>query len=283
MSHQPSTINRESDDPRTAVNEIMSRSAIVLVEPKFEENIGAAARVAMNMGIGALKVVGERPLDRERMLKMATHKAARLIEEMECHRDCAAALAEFSLVVGTTARTGRQRKIPRHPREIMTELAPLMKENRLAMVFGPEDRGLENEHLKLCHHTSTIPTADFSSLNLAQAVAIHAYELRTAVSERIGSGLPFKEQKLATTFELEGMYEHLETVLRRIGFLKDRGGRDAYWMNSIRAGFSRLGLNSREVRIVRGFCRQFLWYDRNDLRNDPRTQPPEDSRRTPHG
>ncbi len=254
-------MNHEPDDPRTAVNEIMSRSAVVLVEPKFEENIGAAARVAANMGIGALKVVADRPLDRERMLKMATHKAARLIGEMERHRDCAAALAEFSLVVGTTARTGRQRKIPRPPRELMAGLAPLMQDNRLAMVFGPEDRGLENCHLKLCHHTSTIPTADFSSLNLAQAVAIHAYELRCALAAHLDAGLPFREQKLANTFELEGMYGHLETVLRRIGFLKDHDGRDAYWMNSIRAGFSRLGLSSREVRIVRGFCRQFLWYD----------------------
>jgi tRNA/rRNA methyltransferase len=185
---------------------------------------------------------------------------------MGVHRDCAAALAGFSLVVGATARTGRQRKAPVPPRRLMAGLVPLMRENRLAMVFGPEDRGLENEHLKLCHHTSTIPTADFSSLNLAQAVAVHAYELRCALEEHLGAQRPFREQKLANTFELEGMYEHLEKVLRRIDFLKDHEGRDTYWMNSIRAGFSRLGLSSREVRIVRGFCRQFLWYDEGKLK-----------------
>ncbi len=246
----------------------MSAGAVVLVEPKFEENIGAAARVAMNMGIGALKVVGDRPLDRERMLKMATHKAAMLIDNLEIHPDCGSALADFSLVIGTTARTGRQRKISRHPREIMAEIAPLLDENRLALVFGPEDRGLENEHLKYCHYTSTIPTADFSSLNLAQAVAIHVHELYTAVAGFIGSDEEFAGHKRASTFELEGMYEHLETTLRRIDFLKDRDGRYPYWINSIRAAFGRLGLNSREVRMVRGFCRQFLWYEEGKLKKN---------------
>ena len=251
-----------------ALQETMAGCAVVLVEPKFEENIGAAARVAMNMGIGSLKVVGNRPLEQERMLKMATHKAAHLIDKMEIHPDCASALAEFSLVIGTTARTGRQRKIARHPRSVMADIAPLLAANRLAMLFGPEDRGLENEHLKFCHYTSTIPTADFSSLNLAQAVAIHAHELYSAMGEHLETGLECKEQKRASTFELEGMYEHLETMLRRIDFLKDRDGRDSYWMNSIRAGFARLGLNSREVRIVRGFCHQFLWYDEGKLKRD---------------
>jgi tRNA/rRNA methyltransferase len=232
------------------------------VEPKYPENIGAAARTAMNMGLSSLIIVRQEPPDREKMLKVATHKAASLIENMEIHQDLASALAQFNVVIGTTTRHGRQRRPPNTPRETVKNLIPLMTENRIAIVFGPEHRGLTNDDLKFCQFTSTIPTSDFASLNLAQAVAIFCYE--------IYHGLLYDEiesrsfvPKQATSFELEGMYEHLEELLTKIDFLKKNSAQDDYWMNSIRKFLSRLGMQSREVKMIRGFCRQFLWYDEN--------------------
>ncbi len=244
------------------LNKALANVAVVLVEPKYPENIGAAARVAMNCGITRLLVVRDEPPDREKMLKMATHKAASLIENLELHQDLESALADFVVVVGTTARQGRQRRPPNTPRLTMHKVVPLLAENPTALLFGPEHRGLTNDDLKFCRFTSTIPTADFSSLNLAQAVGIHCYELYHELLFSQG-GLGSHVPKQASTFEMEGMYHHIEEVLRKIDFLKTTNhDQDDYWLNTIRKFLGRLGLQAREVKIIRGICRQFLWYDR---------------------
>jgi tRNA/rRNA methyltransferase len=241
----------------------LANVAVVLVEPKYPENIGAAARVAMNCGVGRLIVVRQEAPDREKMLKMATHKAAELIDRLELFDNLEAALAGFPVVVGTTARQGRQRRPPNTPRVTMGQVVPLLAANRTALMFGPEHRGLTNDDLKFCRFTSTIPTADFASLNLAQAVGIHCYELYHELLYSRAGATAFAP-KQATTFELEGMYGHMEEVLRKIDFLKNTNhDQDDYWLNTIRKFLGRLGLQSREVKIIRGFCRQFLWYDRN--------------------
>ena len=247
-------------DPEIAA--LLDKISIVLVEPKYPENIGSAARIMKNMGLSQLIVIRQEDPDRETMLKLATHKAAGIIEGMEIHRDLSAALAPFSVIVGTTTRHGRQRRPPNAPRETVEKLIPLMAENKVAIMFGPEHQGLTNDDLKFCHLTSTIPSSDFASLNLAQAVAIFSYEIYHGLlygNENIQSFAP----KQATSYELEGMYEHLEELLTKIDFLKKNHDQDEYWMNSIRKFLGRLGMQSKEVKMIRGFCRQFLWYDNN--------------------
>ena len=236
---------------------LLDNIAIVLMEPKYPENIGAAARCAMNMGISRLIVVCSEAHDREKMLKMATHKAAHLIEDLTRFTNLKDALAPFSHVVGTTARQGRKRRIENSPRYMLETILPLLETNRIALLFGPEDRGLTNDDLKYCQTKVTIPTADFSSLNLAQAVAILCYELYWGImySGKLMQSAP----KLASSHELEGMYEHVEKLLNRIGFLRTNDS--SYWIRNIRNFLGRVGLRAKEARIIRGFCRQFLWYD----------------------
>jgi len=242
--------------------QMLDNIAIVLMEPKYPENIGAAARCAMNMGISQLIVVRDETPDQEKMLKMATHKAAHLIENLKLFKTLAEALAPFSHAVGTTARQGRKRRIENSPRFMLETILPLLQNNRVAILFGPEHRGLTNDDLKYCQTTVTIPTADFSSLNLAQAVAILCYELYWGV---MYSGKTVKSSpKLATTYELEGMYEHVEQLLSRVGFLRTNDA--SYWIRNIRHFLGRVGLRAKEARIIRGFCRQFMWYE-NQLQN----------------
>jgi tRNA/rRNA methyltransferase len=237
--------------------QMLDNIAIVLMEPKYPENIGAAARCAMNMGISRLVVVRKEAPDHEKMLKMATHKAAHLIENLKCFTNLEEALAPFSHVVGTTARHGRKRHIENSPRYLLDSILPLLKNNQVALLFGPEHRGLTNEDLKYCQTTVTIATADFSSLNLAQAVAILCYEIYWGV---IYSGKVMQSSpKLASSHELEGMYEHIEKLLSQIGFLRTNDS--SYWIRNIRKFLGRVGLRAKEARIIRGFCRQFLWYD----------------------
>ena len=236
---------------------LLDNIAIVLMQPKYPENIGAAARCAMNMGISRLIVVHNDAPDQEKMLKMATHKAAHIIEGLQRFISLKEALAPFSHVVGTTARQGRKRRIENSPRHMMDTILPLLEKNQVALLFGPEHRGLTNDDLKYCQTTVTIPTADFSSLNLAQAVAILCYEIYWSVmySGRIMQPGP----KLASSSELEGMFDHVEKLLNQIGFL--RTDDSSYWIRNIRQFLGRVGLRAKEARIIRGFCRQFLWYD----------------------
>lgn len=235
---------------------LLENVAVVLKKPKFPGNIGAAARSCYNMGISRLIIVRDEYPDTEEMAKMATHKAVHVLDKMEMHASLEDALAPFSFVVGTTARLGRKRTVERPPREIVTDILPLLENNRIALLFGPEDRGLSNDDLKYCQYTSCIPTADFASLNLAQAVAIHCYELYYAIVEqtRKNAAAP----SYASTFELEGMYQHIENALLEIDFLHEKSHN--YWMRNIRQFLGRVRLTAKDANIVRGICRQFLWH-----------------------
>lgn len=228
--------------------------AIVLVEPQIPENIGAAARAMNNMGIRRLILVKPERCDLTRILRMATGTSIDIVEEMEGFDDLDEALASFHYVVGTTARIGSQRPSLTHPQDLAQALIPIAQNNHVALLFGPEDRGLSNDHLRLCHTIATIPTAQFASLNLAQAVMIFCYDIFLASRLPSEQALP----RLANKFELEGMYAHLKAVLTRIGFIHPQN--PEHWMLNIRRFFSRISLRARDVRIIRGICRQMDWY-----------------------
>ncbi len=245
---------------------MLANLAVVLKQPKYAENIGAAARMCFNMGISELILVRDEAPTYEDMAKMATHKAVHLIDTMERHTNLEEALAPFSFVVGTTARLGRKRTTERPPRDIIREIIPLLAHNKIAFLFGPEDRGLTNDDLKFCQYTSCIPTAEFASLNLAQAVAIHCYELYYAIVEM--SREEAAEPEYASTFQLEGMYRHVQEALLRIDFLDEKS--QHYWMRNIRQFLGRVRLSSKEANIIRGICRQFLWHQKNHRDTQPR-------------
>lgn len=244
--------------------ELLSHLAIVLVRPKIPENIGAAARIAWNMGITRLIIVRDDIPDREAMAKMATHKAAHLIDNLLIFRDLGEALADFSIVVGTTARRGRQRTVEKNPRELVEILLPSLATNQVAILFGPEDTGLTNEDLKYCQMASAIPTADFSSLNLAQAVAIHCYEIYFGIVHAQKNMVVVPH--LATTHELQSMYAYLEESLYSIDFLSEVS--HTYWMTNFRRFFSRITLTSKDANIVRTVCKKLLLFQRKQNHKD---------------
>lgn len=237
---------------------LLDNVAIILIHPKFAENVGAAARSAFNMGISRLILVRDEMPDWDNMAKMATHKAAPLLKSMEIHKDITSALEPFSYIVGTTARRGRKRGNERSPRQIVRDIGGILAENQAAFLFGPEDTGLSNEELKYCHETSSIPTADFSSLNLAQAVAIHCYELYYGIVHEPKAFTPAPQ--IAPSRELEGMFRHVEEALLKIDFLQEEN--HTYWMSNVRRFLGRMQLSSKESNIIRGICRQFMWYQK---------------------
>ncbi len=245
---------------------VLDNIAVVLHRPHFPENIGAAARAAKNMGIRRLIVVDPLDCDLTRILKMATHAAEDVVAEMEVYGDLGDALASFQYIIGTTARTGSNRPTVMDPRDMARKVVDISRNNRTALLFGPENRGLANRELKFCHALVTIPTSkDFASLNLAQAVMIMVYEIFRAAEEPPATFTP----KLATSFELEAMYAHLQETLAKIHFVNPEN--PEYWMRSLRRFFSRIGLQAREVKIIRGICRQIDWYGKRMAAEAART------------
>jgi len=225
---------------------------VVLNKPQYPENIGASARAIMNMGLGGLIVVNPSDLRIDAVKKMATHEASKIVEEMKIFDHLHDALAGFGYVVGTTARQGRRRRPTHTPRGLGQHLAPISQKNRVALLFGPERCGLSNPELWLCQAVVTIRTADFSSINLAQSVMIIAYELFEA-----GCTKDVHIPRLASQMELEAMYRHLKEAFLAIGFVNPEN--PEYWMTNFRRLFARIHLNKKEVRMIRGFCRQLLW------------------------
>ena len=227
---------------------------IVLSRPRYPENIGAAARAMRNMGFEQLIVVDPQNCDLTRVLKMATNAASDVVEQMRVFEDLQTALEPFNYVVGTTARLGGQRQSVGSANRLAQKLAPISEKNRVALLFGPEDRGLTNEDIRLCHELVNIPTAEFSSLNLAQAVMILCYELRRYNQPKVKTFMP----RLANRHELDGMYTQLQDILIRISYIQPEN--PEYFMNNIRHFGTRMKLRAKEVSILRGICRQIDWY-----------------------
>ncbi|MDP2861567.1 MAG: RNA methyltransferase [Desulfobacterales bacterium] len=231
--------------------------SIVMARPRYPENIGAAARAMCNMGIKKLVVVAPENFDIEKVRKLATHAASEVVDKIEIYEHVREALAPYNYVVGTTARLGGERRTISSPSVAAKNLVSISRKNRVAVLFGSEDRGLLNDDIRLCHEIVNIPASDFSSLNVSQAVLIICYELFLAGLEE----KPKFEPRLATRYELDGMYDQLKEILVRINYINPEN--PDYWMNKLRRFFTRLELRAREVSIIRGICRQIDWYGRS--------------------
>jgi tRNA/rRNA methyltransferase len=231
-----------------------AKFAFVLYRPQSAGNIGAAARALKNMGFDDLRLVGRGPLNDREAVKMAVH-ADDLLANATVYPDLAAALADCSIVVGTTSRRGGYRRRATSLRSAAAELDALADSNKIAIVFGREDRGLTNRELKLCHRLVTIPTApEYSSLNLAQAVMVVAYELMMAANRAVqATGTP---EFVAASIS-DPMLERLAEALIAIGFIPDDN--PDHIMLAIREIFGRSGLTAREVEILNGMARQIRW------------------------
>ena len=231
---------------------------IVLNKPKYPGNVGSVARCARNMGIEKISVVGNRDLAPEEMKQMATHFAAGIVDRIQHFDGLDDALASFHYIIGTTSRRGSARGPVVSPREMAARIVDISQENAVALLIGPEDTGLSNDDLRFCHLLVTIPTSkNNKSINLSHAAMILCYEIFVANMEPTEAFTP----SLAQSAELEGMYDHMKGLLMKIGFLNPEN--PAFWMMHIRRFLSRTNLLSKEVKIIRGICRQMEWYMKN--------------------
>jgi len=223
--------------------------SIILVRPRFPENIGSVARAMKNMGLSRLFVVnGSSPLHAN-AYKLASG-AEDILERAEEFFTLREAISEMGCVVGTTSRRGKERGPDLTPEALARKLIPLSQNNLIGLAFGSEKEGLTNEELSLCHLYARIPSmASFPSLNLAQAVMVVSYELFRASIE-----VPKKEVRLVPAEQMQRMLEHMEKTLLRIGFLDSNNPKRI--MRVLRRLFGRSQMDEREVKILEGIWSQ---------------------------
>ncbi len=223
--------------------------SVILVRPRFPENIGSVARAMKNMGLSRLIMVnGCSPLH-VNAYKLASG-AEDILERTEEFLTLGEAISEMGVVVGFTSREGIKRQPDLTPEALSGKLVSLSQKNAISLVFGSEKEGLTNDELSLCHLCVRIPSAEsFPSLNLAQAVVIVCYELFKASVES-----PKRSAQLAPAEQLERMFEHMEKTLLRIGFLDSDNPKRI--MRVVRRLFGRSQMDEREVRIFQGIWSQ---------------------------
>lgn len=244
---------------------VLSAIRIVLVEPAGALNVGSIARAMKNMGLQQLVLVAPRcdPLAAEAR-QMAVH-GIDILESAVCVATIPDALKGCDRAIATTGRDRAIDSILESPRQSLPWLLQVRSPHQAALMFGPEDRGLNNAELHYAQRLIRIPSSpNYSSLNLAQAVAVCCYELYLMASDR---QLPTPETDQRAAIEsVEAFYDQLETVLLQIGYLYPHTAQSR--MEKFRRLFNRSQLSAAEVAMLRGVLSQMTWFVGQD-------QPPD--------
>ncbi len=230
---------------------------VVMVEPQGGLNVGSVCRAMLNFGITDLRLVNPQIDHLGHDARLMAVKAVTVLESARVFNTLEDALVGCVQSFGTTRRFGRYREGLLHPSEAAIRLVPIALRDPVALVFGREDRGLFTSELDLCQHFITIPTSEgLPSMNLAQAVSLCLYEVSKAKTEFAGRVV--KHKKLASSENLESMYQHMRQSLLDIGYLDPQN--PDHILRSFRRIFNRSELNDREVRILRGLFNQIDLY-----------------------
>ena len=226
---------------------------VVLVEPQLPENIGAAARAMANFGLSRLRLVAPRPPWPNEKARIMAAGADRVLDGADLHGSLGAAIADCTFVVAATARAHDQAKPVVGAAAAAAAIAPRVAAGEnVAMVFGRERNGLENEEIGLADRIVTLPVNPaFASLNLAQAVVIIAYEWFKLAS---GGKLPFampEKSAPAPKQQLHAFFVSLERELERVEFFRPPDKRETMQIN-LRNIFTRMQPTHQDIQTLHG-------------------------------
>lgn len=219
----------------------LARLRLVLLRPRNPENLGAVARVMKNLGLASWTLVDPRTLDFHAARRVAVH-SEELLDKPRITASLDEAVADAAWVVGTSSRADVG-LTPMTPRTFALEAARRAANGQeVALVFGDERSGMTNDELARCHALSRIPVEpEQPSMNLAQAVAVHAWELRMAAWEPSPAPTP----RLATDAELAALEARLGEAFP--GFLRE--GREEKGLRALMRPLQRAGLTRRELEL----------------------------------
>ncbi len=235
---------------------MLDNIAVVLFRPKYPENIGSVARACLNMGCGQIILVDPWNWNFDKALPLATHHARHLLEGITIYPTLAEALAPFSFSYGTTARTGGWRKSIQTPEEAAPRIIAQRNEGgHIAIVFGPEDKGLTNDETDLCNQLLTIPTTDnLTSLNLSQAVMVVLYECFKKSLAKPFKIAGYPKERFINTEEREILFTQMRETLIDIDYLKQDN--PDYFMLPMKRFLNRVNPRLNEYNLLMGLCRQ---------------------------
>jgi tRNA/rRNA methyltransferase len=233
---------------------MLTNLRVILVRPRGSGNIGSAARAMKNLGAGELAIVGKARTQSFWARAMAVHGRDTLAGA-KSYASIREAIADCTMVVGTTCRSGLYRSHSQTPREVAPAIADAALKGKVALLFGPEDHGLSNKDLEHCQLLVTIPThPDYPSLNVAQAVVICLYEIYLASL----TASKYDGVHRAKAEPIERLFDIMRSSLLKIGFLDSEN--PAHMLLAFRRIFGRAGLEDKDVRILTGMFRQIEWY-----------------------
>jgi tRNA/rRNA methyltransferase len=227
---------------------------IVMVRPRGSGNIGSVARAMKNTGVNDLAIVGTARTQSFWAKAMAVH-GRDILADATCYSTIREAIADCTLIVGTTCRPGLYRSHSQTPREVAPTMVAAAEKGKVALILGPEDHGLSNKDLEHCQLLITIPTnPNYQSLNVAQAAVICLYELYVAALAPVAdSGI-----ERARAEDIERLFDIMRPSLLKIGFLDSEN--PEHMLLAFRRIFGRAGLEDKDVRILTGMFRQIEWY-----------------------
>ncbi len=231
----------------------MTAPAIILSYPQLGENIGAAARAMANLGLSDLRLVNPRDGWPNERAWITAAGALPVVKEAKLFTDIKDALGDLNLVYATTARERGTTKEVITPAEAARRLrAACARGEKTAVLFGNERAGLDNDEISLADAVITIPTSEFSSLNLGQAVLLSGYEWFRAGDDTPPARIEHPpHNRKPTRTELFQMFEHLEKELLVSGFLFPPD-KQPPMIRAIRAMLHRARLTYGEVQTLRG-------------------------------
>ncbi|WIM12403.1 RNA methyltransferase [Enhydrobacter sp.] len=226
---------------------------IVMVRPQLGENIGMAARAMLNCGLSALRLVSPRDGWPNERAWRAASGADIVLDKAGVFEAVGEAVADLEHVVATTARNRELVQRIVTARQAAIDMRDWIARGRkVGILFGPERTGLENEDMVHADTALTIPlNPQFSSLNVAQAVLLVAYEWMTAGDPTPAERMADHAARPATKEELENLFAHLERALDESGFLRHKAMRPSMVLN-LRALLQRAAMTEQEARTFHG-------------------------------
>lgn len=230
----------------------IDKPCVVLVGSKVSGNIGAVARAMMNMGFDELRLADPAASHLNNEAMERAMEARPLLEKAQVFTSLKEAIQDCHHAVATSGKLRRAAPPDYTPRDFAGRFGEF-KGRKVALVFGPEDKGLTNDTFRLCDVVIEIPTSpEFTSLNLSHAVMVVLYELFVSTGEQSKG----KMKKPATAEGRESFFEHLKEALTVLGFLDPQNPERI--MKDLRNIFFRAEIDPREIKILRGICRQIL-------------------------
>lgn len=244
------------EEQRSATAE--ARPAIVLVEPQLGENIGATARAMLNCGLEDLRLVNPRDGWPNPAAWAMASGATAVLDRVRVFASVPAAVADLHKIYATTARHRDMVKIELTPKKLAEEIHRYAAQGaRSGVLFGRERTGLENDEVALADAVVVVPlNPEFSSLNLAQAVLLVAYEHFQAASDAPERQLVQNDTRPASLDERHLFFERLEKTLEETNFFRTEAMREIQW-RKVQNLFSRADLTEQEIRILHGMLSAF--------------------------